>query len=188
MIRRIKERVIFKYSKNYSCEFVNYSYHSLFMAFKLSVFNFVIGFKYFIPGYNSCCHLIKDIPEKRIALFRYSSFCLPFTRLFNNRISSSIFNKFFSISKFFNIFYFSKEKASQFFGNTFYRAKDVNLFFRGFRDFIFKSFFEVFNLVFKEEKLFDKELKGGFKSFMRDTNRGFSKGFNGLMGECGRSF
>jgi len=43
-------------------------------------------------------------------------------------------------------------------------------------------------LVFKKEKLFDKELKGGFKSFMRDTDRGFSKGFNGLMGEYGRSF
>ena len=165
MIRRIKERVIFKYSKNYSCEFVNY-----------------------IPGYNSCCHLIKDIPEKRIALFRNSSFCLPFTRLFNNRISSSIFNKFFGISKLFNTFYFSKEKASQFFGNTLYRAKDVKLFFRGFRDFIFKSFFEVFNLVFKEEEVFNKELKRGFKAFMRDADRGFSEGFNGLMGECGRAF
>ena len=62
------------------------------------------------------------------------------------------------------------------------------MFFRGFRDFIFKSFFKVFNLVFKEEKLFDKELKGGFKSFMRDTNRGFSKRLNGPMGECGESF
>ncbi len=157
MTSRVKGYIIFHHSKDNFYKFINHSYHSFFMTSKLVIFDFVVVFKNFISGYNTCCHLIKDISQKWISLFRDTFFKFPFTRLFNHRISSSIFDKFFSIREFFDIFYFSKEKSTQFFGDTFYRAKDMDLIFRVFRDFIFKSFFKFYKLIFKEEELFNKE-------------------------------
>ncbi len=159
-----------QHSKNYFDQFIHGSIHCLPVTSILTPLLLQIFSKNAIPCNNSVSHLITNIPEIGIPLFRNTFIAFPFTGLFNYRIKPCIFDNLFSrLSKLFNIPYFGNKSISKVFGNSLYRGENISFVGRPFLNFFVKKTREFFNLAFKEKEFFNKDRRDFFNICFSDV-------------------
>jgi len=170
-----------KHSKQNPNKLVNNGNHSLFVTPKLGMLFPKVLPKNRTPLNNVYSHLIEDVSQMRITLFRNTFLKFHGSRLLNDWVSARILNKLLPRFKPADVSDLSNKPCSKERRDSRDRRNDINLVQKKLPNLRLKSGRDFFEMRKEEKELVNVELKGDLKSVVRDTD-GVRSEVNDILG------